>query len=131
MKAIKEDFSYKLCGINRIIEEKGSTFIAIREIAWGCDPDEEPDPDKIKIDIRKYFSTADGEKMNKGVSMLSRDGAHELAHILLEENFGDTERCISILRERPDFLEAVNNVYSEKKIHDTDGLIDPRKLFFE
>lgn len=121
-----EGFKYKLCGLDRIIEEKGSSFIAMREIAWGVGEHEEVDYDKIKIDIRKYFSTAEGEKMNKGIS-LTRECAGELAHVLLEENFGDTEKCLSILKERDDFKEAANNVYNTDKV--PSEYIDPRELF--
>ena len=37
------EFKYKVCGLDRVIEEKGSAFIALRKIAWGCGEDEEPD----------------------------------------------------------------------------------------
>ena len=55
--AIDKDFDHT-------IDEKGNTFIALRKIAWG-------DSENYKLDLRKYYTTEDGERMNKGVSFLT------------------------------------------------------------
>ena len=124
------EFKYKVCGLDRVIEEKGSAFIALRKIAWGCGEDEEPDPSQIKLDIRKYYSSGEGEKMNKGVWFLSEEGGRELAHVLLEEGYGDTEHCIRILKERENFKDAATFIYDDDVL-DEDNNLDPRKLFLE
>ena len=111
----KSEFVYKICGLDKVIDEKGSAFIALRGIAWNCS-DEEPDPSKIKLDIRKYYSSADGEKMSKGVSFLTDEGPHELVYALLEENYGDTKKCIDILRRRLGFKDAIVSIYSSPNI---------------
>ena len=36
---------------DRVFDEKGSTFLALREIAWGCSQDEEPEEGKT-FDLR-------------------------------------------------------------------------------
>lgn len=122
-----DDFKYKICGLDRVVEEHGSTFIAVRKIAWGVADDEEVDEKDIKVDIRKYYSTAAGEKMNKGIS-ISESGTHELTKILLEEGYGDTEECIRALKDRSDFKEAANAAY-DTTAEDSDDYLDPRELF--
>ena len=124
----KSEFVYKICGLDKVIDEKGSAFIALRGIVWNCS-DEEPDPSKIKLDIRKYYSSADGEKMSKGVSFLTDEGPHELVYALLEENYGDTKKCIDILRRRLGFKDAIVSIYSDEDNSDNDSkFYDPRDL---
>lgn len=128
MKEKSSEFVYKICGLDKVIDEKGSAFIALRNIAWNCS-DEEPDPSKIKLDIRKYYSSADGEKMSKGVSFLTDEGPHELVYALLEENYGDTKKCIDILRRRLGFKDAIVSIYSDEDNNDNDSkFYDPRDL---
>lgn len=122
------DLQYKICGTDRIIDEKGSAFIALRRIAWGVPQDAEvEDESKIKVDIRKYYNTPDGERMNKGVSFLTEEGPNELAHVLLEEGFGDTGKCIKILKDRDDIKEAITFAYDLEPTEDT-KFYDPRDL---
>ena len=97
-----KEFKYSIRGINRVIEEKGSSFIALRQIAWGAGPEDEVDPEKIKLDLRKYRTDSEGnEVMSKGVSFMT------------EEGYGDTGKCISILKYRGDFVEGVKKAYGE------------------
>lgn len=122
------DLKYKVCGTDRIIDEKGSAFIALRKIAWGVGQDEEvEDESKIKTDIRKYYNTPDGERMNKGVSFLTEDGPHELVHVMLEEGYGDTSKCMAILKDRSDIKEAITFAYNLEPSEDNE-FYDPRDL---
>ena len=118
-------FKYSYRGINRVIEEKGQQLLRIAQIAWNVGDDEEVEPDKIKLDIRKYRTDADGnEVMGKGVSFMTPEGPHELVHIMLEEGFGDTEKRIRILKDRYDFKQAAASAYGEKT--DDDSTFDLR-----
>lgn len=122
------DLKYKICGTDRIIDEKGSAFIALRKIAWGVGQNEEvEDESKIKTDIRKYYNTPDGERMNKGVSFLTEEGPHELVHVMLEEGYGDTSKCMAILKDRSDIKEAITFVYNLEPSEDNE-FYDPRDL---
>lgn len=128
--AERGEFKYKVCDLDRVVEERGSVFMALRRIAWGYAQDDEVEnPDDIKLDLRKYYATSTGERMNKGVTFISDDGAHELVHVMLEEGYGDSERCIEILKERPNFKEAVQAVYFKDDEDNIDPDADPRKLF--
>ena len=121
-------FKYSYRGINRIIEEKGQQFLRLSQIAWNVSDDEEVDSDKIKLDIRKFRTDADGnEVMGKGVSFMTEEGPHELVHVMLEEGFGDTERCIRILKDRPNFKDAANSAYGNYS-DDNDETFDLRDL---
>lgn len=108
------EFNYSFRGINRIVEERGNQFIRFAQIAWAPES-EEVDPSKIKYDLRKYTTDAEGnERMLKGVSFLSEEGPHELTNILIEEGFGKTSTILSNIKDRDDFKEAVSEVYGSK-----------------
>ena len=122
------EFRYSIRGLNRIIEEKGQQFLRLSRIAWNVSDDEEVDESKIKLDIRKYRTDADGKEiMGKGVSFMTEEGPHELVHVMIEEGYGDTEKCISLLKERNDFKDAVNAAYGNKSETD-DETFDLRDL---
>ena len=122
------EFKYSIRGINRIIDEKNNQFIRLAEIAW-AGADEEVDPSKIKRDIRKYTTDADGnERMLKGCSFLTEDGPHELTHALVEEGFGNTEKILTAIKQRSDFPDAVKSCYGEKAADATDDTFDLRNI---
>lgn len=126
------EFKYKVCDLDKVVDEKGSAFIALRKIAWNTDPDEDIEnisETEIKVDIRKYYTTADGgEKMNKGVSFLTEEGVNELTHSLLEAGYGDSGKCLSVLKDRSDWKEAITFAYGLESEDDPDEFFDPRKL---
>lgn len=128
MKNGTKEFSYKLCNLDRIVDEKGSVFIALRKIAWGCGKDENPEDLNIpvKLDLRKYYNTEQGERMDKGVSFLTEDGPNELTKVLLEEGYGNTSECLSVLLKRNDIEEAINTI-TNGETNDA-GYYDPREL---
>lgn len=121
-----KEFKYSFRGINRIVEEKGNQFIRFAQIAWVGD-DEEVEPSKIKYDLRKYTTDAEGkEKMLKGVSFLSDDGPSELTHVLIDEGFGNTTKILDGIKQRKDFKDAVETSFSTK-VKD-DSTIDLRDI---
>ena len=122
------EFSYKLCDLDRIVDEKGSVFIALRKIAWGCGKDDNPEDLDIpvKLDLRKYYNTDQGERMDKGVSFLTEEGPNELTKVLLEEGYGNTAQCLSVLLKRSDINDAVNIITNGEV--EEEGYYDPREL---
>ena len=120
------EFKYSIRGINRIIEERGNQLIRFSQIAW-VGPEEDVDESKIKYDLRRFVTEQDGtERMLKGVSFLSNNGPHELANVLVEENFGDTTKILESIKTRSDFADAVHTVYGDR-IPDTE-YIDLREI---
>lgn len=128
----EKDFHYEMDkDFNYTIDERGNTFIALRKIRWG-------DSDKFKLDLRKYISTEEGERMNKGVSFLTDDGPNELAKVLLENNYGKANEIADVIcNKRKDIFDKlsrkVNNNYpSNNEDEDIDEeLYDTRRLFDE
>lgn len=106
--------------LDRIVEEKGNTYISFRKITWGPEIDEE----KEKLDIRKYYTNADGEEVvGKGVSFLTDEGPHELTKILLEEGYGHSDDIAEAIKNRDDYdhiVEAITCI--DKK---SEGYFDP------
>lgn len=124
-----EALKYKVCGTDHVIDEKGSVFLALRRIQWGISQDEQEDPAKVKLDIRKYYSKPDGsERLSKGVSFLTEDGPSELVHVLLEEGYGDTQKCLEVLKDRDNFKEAVTFAFDMEEKGDNSEFFDPRQL---
>ena len=93
--------------LDRIVEEKGNTYISFRKITWGPEIDEE----KEKLDIRKYYTNADGEEVvGKGVSFLTDEGPHELTKILLEEGYGHSDDIAEAIKNRDDYNDIVEDI---------------------
>lgn len=112
--AFKGDFSYRIIdNFDKIIDEKGNSFIALRKISWG-------ESDDVKLDLRKYTTKADGsEQMLKGVSFITEEGPNELAKVLVEEGYGHTDDILSAVSTRPDFRQCLNKVLSpEDELYD-------------
>lgn len=125
----KKDYSsikYKVFeGMDNIFDEKGSTFLAMRKIAWYSAGAEEPGPEKAKWDLRKWQANESGQDIpNKGFTFLTEDGPNDLAKMLVHNGYGDTKEILQELKERKDFEEAVNHLYDNA--NDGDEYFDAR-----
>lgn len=104
--------------INEIIEEKGNQYTAIRKVQWIKEGDE-PDPEKGKIEIRKWMIQKDGsEQANKGVTFMTEEGPNQLAEILVDHDYGNTKTLVKSLLKRDNFKESIENLNKD----DTDDL---------
>lgn len=105
--AFSGEFSFRIMDdFDKIIDEKGNNFIALRKICWG-------NSDEAKLDLRKYTTKADGtEQMLKGVSFLTEEGPHELTKVLLAEGYGRTDDVLETISKRDDFRHCLNKVLS-------------------
>ena len=125
---MKDDsFKYKIVDdFDFTVDEKGSEFIALRKIYWGNST--EP-----KLDLRRYYSTENGERMSKGkgLSFLTEDGPHELTRVLLEQGYGKPQEILKTLEEkRPDVYESLKNkINGLSDEEETEEMYDPREVF--
>ena len=99
--------------VDRIIDEKGSTFIALRLTQW-CKEGQEPDKTKAKYELRKWRVGAEGERADKGVSFLTEEGLHEVPKAFIQEGFGHTKELLVELKKRDDFVESVNHLFDKE-----------------
>ena len=113
----------------RVFDEKGSTFLAMRQIAWGVGQDETPDPEKVHWESRRWRMRDGKEMADKGFSFLTEEGPHELTNALLNEGFGRTKDVLTILRKRDDFKETVENMANDGDA--TGEYFDPRAMLME
>jgi len=121
-------------GIDKLFDEKGNTFLALRKISWG-------ESTNAKYDLRKWYISKDGngETVGKGFSFLTDDGPSELTHVLLESGFGETKKIIDTIKTRDDFNSSLVNSLSKKELSDTgldigpeeddEDLYDPSAIF--
>lgn len=96
-------YEYDESAVNEIVDEApgSNNFIALRKIRW------QPDGE-FKWDIRKYFIKADGSEFpGKGITFMTPDGPGNLAEILCENGFGDTNKIVGGICNREDFVDAV------------------------
>lgn len=120
---------YHFPGLDEIIDEQGSKYIAIRKTQWIADG-EEPDESKAKIEIRRWTVTEDKE-FGKGFAFLTEKGPHELTNVLVKKGFGDTKEILSSIRKRDDFREAVENLNNNDDEESDDGFFDMRSLLLD
>ena len=123
------DFRYEIDkNFDYTIEEKGNTFIALRKIKWG-------DRDEFRLDLRKYISTEEGERMGKGLSFITDEGPSELINVLLDNNYGDPDIIgNTIVKKRKDILDSIMRISmgDESSDESNDGeLYSARSLFDE
>ena len=92
--------------MDEIFDEKGNTFLAMRKIQW-CKEGVEPDPDKAKLELRKWHMSSEGEIAGKGFSFLTEEGPHELVTALISNGYAHTNEIIDLLKQRDDFNESI------------------------
>lgn len=121
---IDKDFDYT-------IDEKGNTYISLRKIKWG-------DRGDFRLDLRKYISTEQGERMQKGVSFLTDDGPNELVKVLLNNDYGKPDEVAEVICDkRKDIFDAISNQVNgifPKSLDNTEEteqeeLFEPGRLF--
>ena len=109
---------------DHIFDEKGSTFLSLRKIYWGSvDDPEKIDKSKIKLDMRRWHTNADGEEnVGKGLSFLTDQGANNLTRILVENNYGKTKEILHAMKDRDDFRISLNSVLGKDDEHYDDTI---------
>ena len=112
---------------DKIVDEKGNSFIALRKLTWGGKG--EP-----KLDLRKWYINSNGEEtVGKGVSFLTEDGPHELAKVLVDNGYGHTNEILSGIYHREDFEECLENLRNgidiiNNSIGDDEDYYDPKEF---
>ncbi len=130
--AEKKDILYFLHDdIDEIFDERGNTFLSMRKVQW-AKSGAEADPEKGKIELRKWMITPEGEVPNKGFSFLTEEGPHELVHMLVRNNYGNTKEILKSLATRDDFKESVTSMYEEDESSGSTGeYFDARSVLLE
>ena len=102
---MERPFTYEIDpNYDYVLEERGNTYIALRKIRRG-------DRDHFNLDIRKWYATEDGERMAKGCSLMSDEGADELARVLISTGYGnEKEICNEICNNR---VEIAARIYDQ------------------
>ena len=121
MSKENKDFSFEIIpDFDFILEEGSNTSVNLRKISWnGRDP---------KLDIRKWSYNDGEERMLKGCT-LSDEGGNELACVLVEHGYGDTNRLLKALSTRKDFHGVVDITESESsEDDDEEEYYDPNML---
>ena len=112
----KKDIRYKVFGdLDMIFDEKGSSFLSMRKVAWYDAAKGEPSEDKAKLDVRKWMANDSGtDTPFKGWSFLTEEGPHNLAEALVDNGYGKTKKVLNSLKKRDDFEESVKHMYDEE-----------------
>lgn len=107
-------------------DEKGTTYGTVRLVQWVKEGDE-PNREKAKVEIRKVYTTGDGERNGKGYTFSTPEGPGELVCGLIEKGFGDTKDILKAVRKRDDFLEAAQTINDDSDSSDGE-MFDMRDL---
>ena len=121
MSRDNKDFSFEIVpNFDFVLEEGSNTSVNLRKISWnGRDP---------KLDIRKWSYNDGEERMLKGCT-LSDGGGNELACVLVEHGYGDTNRLFKALSQREDFHGEVDTTESKSQEDDEEEeYYDPSML---
>ena len=125
----KSNLKYKVFeGEDNIFDEKGSTFCALRRVAWwNADKrDDEPTKDEAKWEVRRWKANDDGtDTANKGMTFLTEEGPHNLAEMLVDKGFGMTKKLLGSLKKRDNFKDSVEHMYDEEETN-SDEFFDAR-----
>lgn len=121
MSRDNKDFSFEIVpNFDFVLEEGSNTSVNLRKISWnGREP---------KLDIRKWSYNDGEERMLKGCT-LSDEGGNELACVLVEHGYGDTNRLFKALSQREDFHGEVDTTESKSQEDDEEEeYYDPSML---
>ena len=121
MSRDNKDFSFEIVpNFDFVLEEGSNTSVNLRKISWnGREP---------KLDIRKWSYNDGEERMLKGCT-LSDEGGNELACVLVEHGYGDTNRLLKALSQRDDFHGEVDTTESKSQEDDEEEeYYDPSML---
>lgn len=108
-----------------IIDERGSQYISLRFTQWVKD-DKDRDESKKKLELRKWTVSPEGDRAGKGVSFLTEEGPSELAKVLVHRGYGDTKEILDELRQRDNFKESVQNLFTDDEENDEGDYFDIR-----
>lgn len=101
-----DDASYEVTKDYGIVDEYGNSIISLREVSWFEKPP--------KLELRKWRIDDNGNEVpNKGCSF-SEDGANTLAEMLVDNNFGDTNKLLTSLSRRDGFKRNLERVVNRK-----------------
>jgi len=115
------------------LEEKANTYLALRRVKWG-------NSSEFKLDLRKYQATETGERMLKGCTFISDEGANELAKVLIGQGFGRDDELVATIKEsRPklyaEFVKDIKDISMddakslvESELKDEDTYYDLREV---
>ena len=97
-----------------VLEERGNTYTALRKIRWG-------DKEDFSLDIRKYYATEEGERMAKGCSLMSKEGADELTRVLVDTGYGEEKQLAKAICDNRVELAAriYDSIVENKDLKDT------------
>ena len=121
MSRDNKDFSFEIVpNFDFVLEEGSNTSVNLRKISWnGREP---------KLDIRKWSYNDGEERMLKGCT-LSDEGGNELACVLVEHGYGDTNRLFKALSQREDFHGEVDTTeYKSQEDDEEEEYYDPSML---
>ena len=118
----KEEITMKIDpSMNIIIEQApgSNRFVAMRNICWNNSGD-------YRLDIRHWYTDAEGnENPGKGFSFATKSGPSNLAIALIQNNYGDTEEILNIIKDRDDFESALDSIRGGAP---KNTLYDPRSI---
>lgn len=112
---MEKPFTYEVDpNYDYVLEERGNTYTALKKIRWG-------DNDHFSLDIRKWYATENGERMAKGCSLMTDEGADELTRILVSTGYGDDKELASeICSNRTELAARIyNNILNIDDLKDT------------
>ena len=107
---------------DHIIDENGNNCVIVRRISWNDKP--------FKLDIRKYTYKDKSEVMLRGIS-ITDNAADELAHTLVKNNYGKTNKLLYWLKNRSDYEFALSHCDENDLDNNEAGeeYYDPSEIF--
>lgn len=128
--AYSSNMRYKIFkDYNAIFDEKNSGYATLRMVQWIPEGKEE-DESKAKLEIRKMYTQKGEEVFGKGFTFSTEQGPHELAEILVKNDFGDTATLLGSIVRRDDFKESLEQLGTDKDVDVDVSLFDMRDNMF-
>lgn len=129
--AFSNNIKYYLHGdLDEIFDERGSSFLAMRKVQWAKE-DEGSDPDKAKLELRRWTINGDKEQGLKGMTFLTEDGPHNLAKVLVSKGYGGTKELLKALVNRPDFKNSVKSLGELEEVEEDGEYFDMRDILLD
>lgn len=79
--------------LENVFDNRDNSYLAMRTVSWN--------KQQPKLEIRRwYMDGEDNETPSKGITFFTKEGPHQLTHLLLKLGYGDNDVIDAIMEER-------------------------------
>lgn len=98
--------------LENVFDNRDNSYLAIRTVSWN--------KSHPKLEIRRWYMDAeDNETPSKGITFMTKEGPHQLTHLLLKLGYGDNDVIDAIMVDRK--ANNIKPISIEEQVKEVSG----------